>query len=323
MRTELEQIRGKRVLLVASTGGHLTQLVRLAPQLAVSPDSTWVTFDSPQSRSLLRGQSVIHVPYVPPRGARALFTAHERLRKHLPDYEGAVSTGAGTALAVLPDMALAGKPSIYIESVSRVEGPSLTGRLLRRWPGVGLYAQHATWPTAPWRLGPSVLTSYTVSPSHSPEARALKVLVVLGTIRPYRFDRLVEAVLAFISTRQCAVTWQLGSTTREDLPGLVVKELSEQAFRDCVREANLIITHAGVGVALTVLNEGKIPILMAREASLGEHIDDHQRQIRNHLIAAGLAVDASQLLAMPDLIDYVLSHRVVDDSPSASTTSVA
>jgi hypothetical protein len=43
----------RKLLLVASTGGHLAQLVRLAPGLGASPSSLWVTFDSVQSRSLL------------------------------------------------------------------------------------------------------------------------------------------------------------------------------------------------------------------------------------------------------------------------------
>ena len=59
-----------KVLFVASTGGHLTELHHLAPAMRPGSDSIWVTFDSEQSRSLLRDAAVRFVPYVRPRGYR-------------------------------------------------------------------------------------------------------------------------------------------------------------------------------------------------------------------------------------------------------------
>ena len=49
----------RRTLLVASTGGHLEQLMRLHERLRPASNETeWVTSDEPQSRSLLSGQRV-------------------------------------------------------------------------------------------------------------------------------------------------------------------------------------------------------------------------------------------------------------------------
>ena len=46
-------------LLVASTGGHLVELMRLRPRLTgIGDEVTWVTFDTPQSRSMLAGEDV-------------------------------------------------------------------------------------------------------------------------------------------------------------------------------------------------------------------------------------------------------------------------
>ena len=46
---------GRKLLLCASTGGHLWQLDRIARAFDVSDDSLWVTFDTDQTRSLLEG----------------------------------------------------------------------------------------------------------------------------------------------------------------------------------------------------------------------------------------------------------------------------
>src|SRR4051794_32267955 len=59
---------GRRVLVVASTGGHLAQAAKWASILDLGAGSTFVTFDSEQARGLLEGQSVVYVPYIRPRG---------------------------------------------------------------------------------------------------------------------------------------------------------------------------------------------------------------------------------------------------------------
>ena len=92
MRTRLDDLRGKKVLLVASTGGHLFQLTRLAPRLGLSPDSEWVTFDTPQSRSLLKGKVVHHVPYVAPRDWKNIVRAHHQTRNLRHDFDATLST---------------------------------------------------------------------------------------------------------------------------------------------------------------------------------------------------------------------------------------
>jgi len=56
-------------MLVASSGGHFTQLAALWPRIeSANRDCVWVTFDSPQTRSMLKDQQVEFVPYIKPRG---------------------------------------------------------------------------------------------------------------------------------------------------------------------------------------------------------------------------------------------------------------
>jgi UDP-N-acetylglucosamine transferase subunit ALG13 len=55
-----------------------------------------------------------------------------------------------------------------------------------------------------------------------------------------------------------------------------------------MREARTIVTHAGVGSIQMARACGKRPIVVARRADLGEHVDDHQLAFARRLAAAGL-----------------------------------
>ncbi len=64
-----------------------------------------------------------------------------------------------------------------------------------------------------------------------------------------------------------------------------------------MREADVVVAHAGVGTALAALEVGKCPVLVPRRLAHGEHVDDHQTQIAGELSRRGLAltVDADAL----------------------------
>ena len=50
-----------------------------------------------------------------------------------------------------------------------------------------------------------------------------------------------------------------------------------------MREADVVVAHAGVGTALAALEVGKCPVLVPRRLAHGEHVDDHQVQIASEL----------------------------------------
>jgi UDP-N-acetylglucosamine--N-acetylmuramyl-(pentapeptide) pyrophosphoryl-undecaprenol N-acetylglucosamine transferase len=288
----------KRLMLAASSGGHLLELVRQLPHLDASDDSLWVTFSSAQSKSLLAGRRVMYVPYVRPRDYRGVLRTMRLMRGILrrERFDGAVSTGSAIALAVLPVARLAGVPTTYIESVCRVNGPSTTGRLLELTRTAELRTQHGSWAGKRWREHPSVLSTY------SQRRRGLDVppstlFVTLGTIQGYRFDKLVDAVLATGLANENTV-WQLGFTTgRTDLPGRVYEYLSTEEFERFSIEADVVVTHAGVGTLLGLLERGVFPVMVVRRSDRREHVDDHQAQIADlvNSLGIGIAVEADEL----------------------------
>jgi UDP-N-acetylglucosamine--N-acetylmuramyl-(pentapeptide) pyrophosphoryl-undecaprenol N-acetylglucosamine transferase len=299
-----------RALLVASSGGHLSQLHTLAPRISgLDLDrSTWVTFDTPQSRSLLAGRHVVHVPYTAPRDWRNVVGNMPAARRLLSsgEYDRVISTGSAIALSFIPVARRHRVAATYLESAARSHGPSLTGRLLARVPGVELRTQWPGWASGRWRFAGSVLDAYASLPSVT-NARPQRVLVTLGTI-PYQFRRLVERMLAILPAG-VDVTWQTGATDVADL-GLPARASIPGAEFDAeVAAADVVVAHAGTGSALAALRHGKCPVLIPRECARGEHVDDHQRQIGEELHARHLGVLCPVGSLSWDQIELAASRR--------------
>ncbi|MEA2399059.1 MAG: hypothetical protein QOK25_2615 [Thermoleophilaceae bacterium] len=266
-------------LLVASTGGHLSQLVRLEPRLGLGGEEpTWVTFDTEQSRQLLAGRRVVHARYTRPRDyaavARNLPLALGLLRGGR--FERVVSTGSGVALSFLPAAALLRTRAHYLESAARATGPSLTGRLLARVPGVRLHTQYPRWARGRWSYAGSVFDSY--EPAASPARRdgPLRVALSVGTLFP--FPRLVDRLAGLLPQDAEIVLWQTGDT------------VPPPELRQAFRTADVVVAHSGVGAALEALDAGRRPLLVPRLHRFGEHVDDHQLQVAEELRRRDLAI---------------------------------
>jgi beta-1,4-N-acetylglucosaminyltransferase len=145
---------GSSCLLVCSGGGHLSQLAELCADWPVDGQH-WITFDSAMARTLLGGRRVTFAHGPTNRSvmrlARNLALAWRVVRGTRP--RTIVTTGAGIAVPFCYVGRLLGCRVIYIECLSRVTEPSLTGRLVApvthelfvQWPQlVGRY-RHARY----------------------------------------------------------------------------------------------------------------------------------------------------------------------------------
>lgn len=284
--------RAPKVLWVASSGGHVAQAHRIERILGANDDSRWVTFDVPQTRSLLRERRVDFVDYVAPRDFKGALRAARRVRdiERSEDFDFVVSTGSAIALFALPAVAVRGStPTYYVESLARSTGPSLTGRIMRYAPHVVTYTQYKTWSSNIWKYTGTILDSYNAEHVEVTEERPLRVFVTLGTIRPYRFDRFVDAVKNILRPED-RVVWQVGVTARDDLPGEVHHSIPGPEMERLVAESDVVITHSGVGSILASFEHGKMPVIAVREGSHGEHVDDHQKYIAEVVESRGIAV---------------------------------
>jgi UDP-N-acetylglucosamine transferase subunit ALG13 len=250
---------------------------------------------------LLDGETVDFVPFVggrdPVNVLRNLPVARRILYDH--DVGTLVSTGSAVALPFYTLARAQGLCCHYIESAARSDGPSLTGRLIGRLPGVRLYTQYRAWANDRWRYGGSVFDSF--KPVDGPEecpSQLGKVVVTLGTYRGYGFRRLVRRLLEILPPR-AEVLWQTGDT---DTNGLGVSghyAIPERDLTHAMRDADVVVAHAGVGAALAALEVGKIPVLVPRRVAYDEHVDDHQTQIASELVrrSLSLSVEADALTA--------------------------
>jgi UDP-N-acetylglucosamine--N-acetylmuramyl-(pentapeptide) pyrophosphoryl-undecaprenol N-acetylglucosamine transferase len=276
-------------LLVASTGGHLAELHDLRPRLGVR-ERRWVTFDSPQSRSLLDGEDVVFVPPATSRdlvGAVKDLIAAERMFRR-ERYERVISTGASVALAFFLPATRAGVPCSYIESATRTEGPSLTGRLAARVPRTRLYTQYPAWADDTWQYGGSIFDAFEAEPVAEPRAVS-KVVVTLGTHERYTFPRLLNHLVTLLPP-EWDVLWQVGSTVVDKMPAGARKQVPITEMRQALAEADVVVSHAGVGSALAAMQAGKRALYVPRRKAFGEHVDDHQVAMARELEGRKLVV---------------------------------
>ncbi|RGC68782.1 UDP-N-acetylglucosamine--N-acetylmuramyl-(pentapeptide) pyrophosphoryl-undecaprenol N-acetylglucosamine transferase [Micromonospora sp. MW-13] len=120
------------VMLVGSSGGHLAQLVALQPWYR-DRSRSWVTFDTPDARSLLDGEDVVWAHHPTTRNvrnlARNMWLAVRVFRGR--DVAAVVTTGAGVAVPFVVVARLRRIPTVYIEVYDRIDTPTLSARLCR------------------------------------------------------------------------------------------------------------------------------------------------------------------------------------------------
>jgi UDP-N-acetylglucosamine transferase subunit ALG13 len=80
--------------------------------------------------------------------------------------------------------------------------------------------------------------------------------------------------------------------TGEPPPGVARAEafMPFEQMVECFREAEKVITHAGVGSILCASREGHTPLVVPRRHDLGEHVDEHQAELTRALAARGAVV---------------------------------
>jgi len=143
-----------KVCLVSSAGGHLTQAVSIARELAAEHECFLCITNFPAVRGMELDfvRRIYYLPmiwrYQQPLGVAVSLVAGffrfvRILRRERPDV--ILSTGAEVALpALVVNRLFFRRPALFVESLSRIDTPSLTGRiayhladrLFVQWPGL-------------------------------------------------------------------------------------------------------------------------------------------------------------------------------------------
>jgi hypothetical protein len=119
------------VLLVASSGGHLLELMPLR-DIVDRDHRRWVTFDRPDAMSMLDGEDVKCAFHPTDRSiknlALNLLLAWRHLRRVRP--RAIVTTGSGVAVPFCVLGRLLGIHVVFIESLTRITSLSLSARMI-------------------------------------------------------------------------------------------------------------------------------------------------------------------------------------------------
>lgn len=126
----------------------------------------------------------------------------------------------------------------------------------------------------------------------------LMIFVTLGT-NDKQFVRLLDAVEKAIEDKVICdrVVVQAGFTKYESKNMEIFDSMDRDKFSSFMNEADLIITHGGVGTIMTALQERKKILAAARLAQYHEHVNDHQTQLLSSFDEQGY------LIYMRDLSD--------------------
>jgi beta-1,4-N-acetylglucosaminyltransferase len=122
-----------RVMLVCCQGGHFMQMLALKSAWQDLP-RIWFTTCAADTEELLRDESAVYAHVPTSRNLKNMFRnfwlAAGVIHRHRPDV--LLSTGGGVTVPIFVVAKLTGARLIYVESLTRVDGPSLTGRLVYR-----------------------------------------------------------------------------------------------------------------------------------------------------------------------------------------------
>lgn len=115
-----------------------------------------------------------------------------------------------------------------------------------------------------------------------------RVLVAVGTDK-HPFDRLVDWLRQWHGevAGTVVLTVQHGHTRADDLSG-AVPFLGHAELQTAMAQADLVVCHGGPATILEARRHGHLPIVVPRDPTHGEHVDDHQLLFARRLGAAGL-----------------------------------
>ena len=137
------------------------------------------------------------------------------------------------------------------------------------------------------------------------------------------FDRLIHAAEAVALSLNERVVVQRGYSC-VPTPHCETSDLfTPDQIEAFMREASLVVMHAGPASILLATSTGHVPVVVPRRAVFGEHVDDHQVAFANRLRERVRVVDDP--VQLPSLVGGFLTQArgPVEVDPSDASASFA
>jgi UDP-N-acetylglucosamine transferase subunit ALG13 len=139
------------------------------------------------------------------------------------------------------------------------------------------------------------------------------IFVTVGT-HHQPFDRLLGA-LAALDRSELVV--QYGPA--KPPPGVARAQayMPFDSVVECLRDADVVVTHAGVGSILCARREGHTPLVVPRRHDLGEHVDEHQAELTRALEARGGVIAVWDVGDLAELVAAAAPRRAAGQAGEA------
>ena len=123
------------------------------------------------------------------------------------------------------------------------------------------------------------------------------IFITVGT-QPNGFLRCLKEVEKLIDIYNIdeEIVAQIGHTNFETTKFKTIPFISENEFKEYIKNASVIITHAGSGAIFNSIKAGKKVIAMARLHDFNEMADNHQTELVKKLSENGYIIDGTYSL---------------------------
>lgn len=126
------------------------------------------------------------------------------------------------------------------------------------------------------------------------------IFVTLGT-QDKKFKRLLDAIEKIEINEK--IIAQTGSTDFKSSKMEIHKFLSSDKFEEYMKDARIIISHAGVGTIIKGLELGKTMIVAPRLKEYKEHVNNHQLQILQSFSEEGYIIPLEDFNKLEETIN--------------------
>ena len=132
------------------------------------------------------------------------------------------------------------------------------------------------------------------------------IFVTLGT-QDKPFSRLIKAVEKQVELGNITdeVIVQSGCTDYKSDKLKIINYMKIDEFNSYLKQADVIITHAGVGTIIQALENNKKIIAAARKEEFGEHVSNHQQQLLESFSNAGYILPLDDFDKLNEVLEKV------------------
>jgi UDP-N-acetylglucosamine transferase subunit ALG13 len=140
------------------------------------------------------------------------------------------------------------------------------------------------------------------------------ILVLLGT-QNNSFHRLLEEIDRNIENGNITeeVIVQAGFTKYKSQNMKIFDMVPQEKLAELVNQADLIITHGGVGSMMLGIKAGKKVIAIPRLKKYGEHVNDHQLEIIDTFKKQGVIVGLNDVSELGQALKNIKNIELVNN----------